>query len=52
MDVELAEFSFLSRKPTLSPEAVREQLPQFEPWEYTLDLSGVETRAIDDVTPA
>ena len=50
MDAELTEFSFLDRQPTLSPDEIKEALPKFEPWEYTLDLGGVETRAIDDVT--
>ena len=48
--IELTEFSFLSRSPTMETEAVREQIPKLEPWEYTLDLSGVKTREIDEVT--
>lgn len=48
--IDLTEFSFLSRPPTMSAEAVREQIQRLQPWEYTFDLSGVPTRALDEQT--
>lgn len=48
--IELSEFAFLARPPTMDADSIRTHLQRLEPWEYTLNLSGVATRAIDDVT--
>lgn len=48
--IEIPEFSFFSRPPTMRPEEVRAQIEANQPWEYTFDLSGEFTRPLDEVT--